>query len=534
LAGRRSRNDRHKLKFELAGPSGSDRYANGPRLSARRLRIGGGLRGYCVRRHGGLKPGGKGSFESFVEKRWKRIFVLDTIDPATVSAITKDLDLQRTIFAFASKFGKNIETQALLLYFLQRVKAQGISSPGRHFVAVTEQGLAEMAQTYQFRGLSLDPPGIKGRYSALIHFGLFLSAFYRVDPASVLSAAIAMRDLCWPLTSPEANPALHLAAFLAAAAVDGTDRFLLFNNPSLEGLPYRVGQVVSVSMCKAGRGLIPMRGRILGLLATCRQRCVAAIFSMQGDQVAELEEFKKQLEQYRTPTVLIGLNTPEELGAELFKWEVATALACVPLGVNPFSEPDFREGRERTAGLVEALATQHELPRRSVRVREAGIALYAEGKTRQEISTLSLTEALRTFFELKSPASYLAILAFVEQSSAVEAALEHMREQLISALGIPVLLGFGPRYLHYAGQVLKGGPARGMFLILTSEPAQDIEIPGAGYSFGKLQLAWALGDFESLESRRKLVVHLHLAEGVERGLEQLEQLVQHALRNARL
>jgi transaldolase / glucose-6-phosphate isomerase len=251
-----------------------------------------------------------------------------------------------------------------------------------------------MAQTYQFRGLSLDPPGIKGRYSALIHFGLFLSAFYRVDPVSVLSAAIAMRDLCWPLTSPEANPALHLAAFLAAAAVDGTDRFLLFNTPSLEGLPYRVGQVVSVSMCKAGRGLIPMRGRIPGLLATCRQRCVAAIFSMQGDQVAELEEFKKQLEQYRTPTVLIGLNTPHELGAELFKWEVATALACVPLGVNPFSEPDFREGRERTAGLVEALATQHELPRRSVRVREAGIALYAEGKTRQEISTLSLTEAL--------------------------------------------------------------------------------------------------------------------------------------------
>ena len=101
-------------------------------------------------------------------------------------------------------------------------------------------------------------------------------------------------------------------------------------------------------------------------------------------------------------------------------------------------------------------------------------------------------------------------------------------------MGIPVLLGFDPRYLHYAGQVLKGGPARGMFLILTSEPAHDIEIPGAGYSFGKLQLALALGDFESLESRRKLVVHLHLAEGVERGLEQLEQLVQHALRNARL
>jgi hypothetical protein len=69
-----------------------------------------------------------------------------------------------------------------------------------------------------------------------------------------------MRDLCRPLTSPEANPALTLAAFLAGAAVDGTDRFLLFNTPSLEGLPHRVGQLVGASMCKAGRGAHPDAG----------------------------------------------------------------------------------------------------------------------------------------------------------------------------------------------------------------------------------------------------------------------------------
>ena len=470
-----------------------------------------------------------------VEKRWKRVLVLDSIDPAMVRAITKDLDLPRTIFIFASKSGKGIETHALLLYFLERVKAQGISSPGRHFVAVTEQGsyLAEIARSYQFRGLSLDPPGIKGRYSAVIHFALLLSGLYRVDPASLLSAAVAMRDVCRRLSPLEANSALTLAAFLAAAAVDGTDHLLLFNTPSLEGLPYRVGQLVGVSMCKAGRGLIPMRGRIPGLLATRRKRCIAAIFSMEGDDDPELDEFRNELKQDSIPMVSIHLNTPEELGAELFKWEVATALACIPVGVNPFSEPDFREGRERTAELVEALATKRGLPPRSVRVREGGIALYAEGKTRQEISTLNLVVALRTFFELKNPGGYLAILAFVEQSTVLEAALERLRCQLVWRLGIPVLLGFGPRYLHSAGQVLKGGPGKNLFLIVTSEPQQDLEIPGAGYSFGQLQLALALGDFDSLESRRNLVVHLHLAKDVERGLEQLEQSVQHALRNVR-
>ena len=168
-----------------------------------------------------------------------------------------------------------------------------------------------------------------------------------------------------------------------------------------------------------------------------------------------------------------------------------------------------------------------------MRVRDAGVELFAEGNTRQEISTLSLTDSLRSFFELKSPGSYLAILAFVEQSSLVETALERLREQLVSSLAIPVLLVFGPRYLHYSGQVFKGGPAKGIFLILTREPKQDIEIPGAGYSFRQLQLALALGDFESLESRRKFGVHLHLAEGVERGLVGLEQIVQSALRSTR-
>jgi len=105
--------------------------------------------------------------------------------------------------------------------------------------------------------------------------------------------------------------------------------------------------------------------------------------------------------------------------------------------------------------------------------------------------------------------------------------LGRLREQLASRLGIPVLLSTGPRYLHYFEQVYKGGPAKGLFLILTSEPTEDIVIPGAGYTFGQLQLA--LGDFESLESRQKLVVGLHLAQGLEQGLAEVEQAVQQAL-----
>jgi transaldolase/glucose-6-phosphate isomerase len=462
-----------------------------------------------------------------LEKRWKRIFVLDSTDPDRVRAVDQGLNLPRTLFVFANKSGKHIETQALLLYFLQRVRAAGSSSPGLHFIAVTDPDsyLADLAKEYRFRECFFDPPGIRGRYSGLIHFGLLLSALCRFEPASFLDRAAAMRDLCRSSTPPQANPALALAAFLAAAAVEGRDKFLLAANKTLTALTYRFAQLVGVSMGKGGQGLVPICDSIRDVFESCRRGCIAALWTMQGEDDSTVKETANRLRDAGVPIVLIELHGPEELGAALFEWEVATALACALLDVNPFTEPDVQDGRANTAELLEALATKRQLPSGTVRVQEAGMALYAEGVTRQEISTLSLGAALRTFFGLKNPDGYLAILAFVGHGTALEGVLRLLREQLATKLGIPVLLSCGPRYLHYFGQVYKGGPPTGLFLMLTGEPDENLAIPGAGYTFGQLQLALALGDFESLAARKKLVVRLHLTQGIERGLAQLGQVI---------
>jgi len=93
-----------------------------------------------------------------------------------------------------------------------------------------------------------------------------------------------------------------------------------------------------------------------------------------------------------------------------------------------------------------------------------------------------------------------------------------------------VLVTPGPSYLHTIGQVYQGGPAKGLFLLLTVSPAADLAIPGADYSFGQLQLALAQGDFESLGRRRRPVIRLHLSCGAEQGLLQLETVLNNALR----
>ncbi len=462
------------------------------------------------------------------EKRYGRVFLLDSTDPGAIRAVDKQLDFAKALFVVASKSGKRIETHALLLYFLNRLKAQGVSDPGRRFVAVTEQDsyLSSLAKDYGFLATFMDSPGIKGRYSSLIHFGLLLSAVWNCDPQAFVSQAAAMRDACRQSAPADKNPALGLAAFLAAGALDGGHKLLLLGTTSTRNLTYRIGQLVGASMCKHGRGLLPVCNDPPRWLEIYRRGFSAAILAMRDDDNSEVNEFETLLRKAGLPTVSIEINNPDELGAETFKWEIATAMACVPLNVNPFDEPDVQETRARVSTLLEIFSTKHQWPARTARVREKGIELYAEAETRLQISTLNLSEALRTFLEAREADGYLAIITYAGNQPATDAALGRLREQLALRLQIPVLLSSGPRYLRNFEQVYKGGPSRGLFLILTTEQVEDIAIPGAGYTFGQLQLALALSDFESLELRRMLVMQLHCTQGLEQGLTELEHLVQ--------
>jgi transaldolase / glucose-6-phosphate isomerase len=465
----------------------------------------------------------------------KQFLVLDSIQPDTVRTIVSRINLNRTLFVFASKSGKRLETHALLLYFLDRLKRAGELSPGNRFVAVTEENsyLAEVAQEYKFSKVFYDPPGVSGRYSGLIHFSLLLAAFCRVELPAVLARVEAVRQACGPAMAGEANPAVALAALLAAGTKAGRDKLILFATESLTPLTERISQLVGVSSGKSGRGIIPIISGIKTEPEVFREGCLAVFFALRGDSDSEIHSASKSLQETGVPVVTSNLEGPEDLPSEIFKWELATALLCSQLGVNPFQEPDIRESRQRALEVVQRLEARQENPDPTVRVREGGIELFAEGATRQQISTLSLTEALCSFFDARNGKGYLALLSFVDQNSVIEKRLQQLRDELASQLRIPVQLNFGPRYLHQLEQLYLGGPENGLFLMLTAEPVHDLAIPGAKYTFGQLEHALAQGDFESLTRRDRLVVRLHLTAGAERGLVELEDFLQRALPRSR-
>jgi hypothetical protein len=130
------------------------------------------------------------------------------------------------------------------------------------------------------------------------------------------------------------------------------------------------------------------------------------------------------------------------------------------------------------------------------------------------------------------PGDYLAVLAYLDPTPEQAAVVAALRERLRATLRVATTLGLGPRYLHSTGQLHKGGPDRGVFLVLTFETADDLAIPGAPWSFGVLLDAQAGGDFEALAGRNRRALRIHL-EG-ERGsaLAALAALVERATASA--
>jgi glucose-6-phosphate isomerase len=465
----------------------------------------------------------------------QRFFVLDSTDPASILEVERSIDLAHTLFIVASKSGKTVETLSQFFYFHRRLTQAGVRPEGRSFLAITDRGsyLDHLADEYSFRLTYRNPPDIGGRYSALSYFGLVPAALWGVDIGAVLDSAMEMRAACCPEVEADANPAFQLGSLLGAAARRGDDKLVLLSTPKLVPLGNWIEQLIAESTGKEERGIVPVAGGVAPPLDVLARGCVTAALVLEGDDRASLDAILRALEQRSAPFVEIRLNTAAQLGAEFFKWEAATALAGASLAIDPFDEPNVQESKDNTARILEAFENSGEMPLGSPRLVESGIELHADGAVRGAISTLQLSAALRTFFSERRPDDYLAILAYVARDAANGAELDALRATLGERLSLPVLLGYGPRYMHSIGQLYKGGPDSGMFLMITSEKAEDLPIPGAKYTFGQLEMAQALGDLQSLGRLGKPALRRHLVEGAPAGLAGLRRAVDQAFSASR-
>ncbi|HEY7193045.1 MAG TPA: hypothetical protein VH439_04825 [Gemmatimonadales bacterium] len=323
------------------------------------------------------------------------------------------------------------------------------------FIAITETGspLDQLARRRGFRAAIPHPPDVGGRYSALTAIGMVPAALAGLDGRTLLERTRRI----------DVPAAQAMGVAIAERAQAGRDKLCVNPPKAIASLASWIEQLIAESSGKDGRGVVPVVQDTSG-------------GALPDSQTADPENFSPD---------------PLDLGLEFLRWEYATAALCERLGVNAFDQPDVEEAKR----LARAELT-----------RQGGAAQQAE-----PIRTLTPAQ-LRAAFR---PGDYFAILAYAPPKPAVFKALQQVRAAWGRTLGCATTLGIGPRYLHSTGQLHKGGPPSGLFLVVTVDPAEDFDIPEMAWTFGQLYRAQARGDIRALLARGRRVAHVHLSSTAE-------------------
>ena len=428
-----------------------------------------------------------------------RLMVLDSTHPAAVGAVDREADPATTLFLVSSKSGTTIEPLSFFHHFWARV-AVAVPHPGRHFAAITDPGtdLAGLAADRGFRCVFRASADVGGRFSALSHFGLVPAALIGADLSDLLERAEQMADLCRrPATE---NPGFVFGATLGELARAGRDKATFLVSPSVAGFPAWLEQLVAESTGKDATGIIPIADEGPGPPeAYGADRCFVYLFCV-GDADEAQAATVDALAAAGQPVIRLRLSEPADLAAEMFRAEVAVAMAGSVLGIHPFDQPDVQLAKELASRAMAGEERGDPVP-----------AVEAEDRS-------ALAGALDGLLKHAQPGDYFAIQAFIEPTRAAVAALQGLRHRVRDRFRLATTLGFGPRFLHSTGQLHKGGPNRGLFLQVVDDPQPDLPVPGTGYTFGRLVTAQADGDFRALAGRDRRVRRVSLGGDPARGL----------------
>jgi glucose-6-phosphate isomerase len=417
---------------------------------------------------------------------------LDTTDPGQIAAALSDR-LASTVLVVSSKSGGTLETDSHRRAYEEAFRAAGID-PADRIVVVTDPGspLNAIATEAGYRVFEADP-NVGGRYSALTAFGLVPTGLAGVPIGELLDQAAALAESL----ADDEGPAALLGAALGGFGTAGHDKLVIANAGSgIVGFGDWVEQLIAESTGKLGRGLLPV---VVGDTSSpgFAQREDTHLVTIGGQPPAT------------------GTSVSGPLGAQFLLWEFATAVAGEVIGIDPFDQPNVQESKDNTAAVLDK-AGDGPLPEGEPRLVDGAIEVY--GDVDLFGGALDVGGVLDAILTAIPDHGYLAVMAYLDRIH--DAAAATLRDAFAARTDRSVTFGWGPRFLHSTGQFHKGGPAVGAFLQITGVNAFDIEVPGRPFSFGRLQLAQALGDSQAIESRSRPFVRLHLTDRAA-GLDQL-------------
>ena len=464
---------------------------------------------------------------------YPQLYVLDSTVPTAIRHLEQKISFGNTLFIVSSKSGTTTESQMFHRYFYERVKRVKGDSAGENFIAITDPGtqLVRDASRDRFRRVFTNPSDIGGRYSALSYFGMVPLAVMGGDVKTFLARAAQATHACAGAVATSENPGARLGAVLGALANAGRNKLTLVTPPPLASLGLWIEQLIAESTGKEGKGIVPVAGEPLGAPEAYGDDRIFAYIHTHSAKTGDVEEKLSALEAAGHPVLRHTLRDSLDLGEEFFLWEFASAVAGALLGVDAFDEPNIQESWDNTKRLLGEFVQNGALSQQNLIAADNTLRVFGDVETRDLLrhGGSSLQEIIAAHVSRVKPGDYFALTQFIEELNNYEGLLQEIRLAVRDEKKIATTSGYGPRFLHSTGQLHKGGPDTGVFIQITSDNINDIEIPGEKFTFGVLKQAQALGDFEALAARHRRAIRVDLGGDVEKGLRRLLAMVKAAV-----
>jgi transaldolase/glucose-6-phosphate isomerase len=425
--------------------------------------------------------------------------ILDSTDPEQVSLAGGNFPPEKSLYIVASKSGGTAEVMAAFDYFWELSNGDG-----SRFVATTDPGtsLEALARKNNFRRIFSSDESVGGRFSALTDFGMVPAALMAMDVERLLDRADWMKQQCGESVPAARNPGLGLGAVLAEAALAGRDKLTILADAPLSAFALWIEQIIAESSGKQGKGILPVPLEPVGEPGVYGNDRIFVYLRQTGD----MDENLKALREAGHPVIEFAIPDLYEVGAEMYRWEVGTAIACSILGVNAFDQPNVETSKKITKAKIADYQKTGRLDEGKSIQTSDGFSVFSSS----DVSGATLAEMLKNFLAQAKPNGYVAINAYLPRNEDMIKRLQEMRTAIRAKTGTAVTAGFGPRFQHSTGQFHKGGPDNALFLVITAEPAADFDVPTQGLTFGTLIRAQAMGDYEALIEAGRNVLRVHL------------------------
>lgn len=441
---------------------------------------------------------------------------LDSVSPVRMRAILAECDPRTTLVIQSSKSGGTIEP-SLVTEAVEKFLASQLSEDelGDHFIAITDPGsdLEKKANDKGWMKVFNGEPAVGGRYSALSVFGLVPAACVGINLGTLMDRARVAENAC--ASDSIDNPAIVLASFLYDNLQRGRDKFSFLSPKRGRVLGLWIEQLVAESLGKEGQGILPnIEVDSLTLSDDPGDRTVI-VYHTKTDLWDERENFHKSLEFINPaiPQLDFTVETVYDLAEHFVMWAYAIAMVGYLMKVCPFDQPDVQVAKTEVLSILADGAPDPTFVQEGIEGVSVGkVEVHVSKALEPYMFRHTLDEAINALLESIKPGDFFSINAFLPfTGEGRREAMEEVRHSLSDRYGVASCLEIGPRYLHSTGQLHKGGPNEGVFLVISAEETRDIEVedPRAD-SLGALAKAQALGDFSILSDRGRRCLHVHL------------------------